>query len=105
MEPGSSASVAFGIDRDIRVMPIACPPRHDRHTNAVVVSAEIDRNKMPPPLHGVRVLDFTQNLPGPYATLLLASMGAEVIKVEPPRGDSGRMIGRLFDMVNAGSNR
>src|SRR5690606_39053533 len=52
--------------------------------------------------HGVRVLDFTQNLPGPYATLLLASMGAEVIKVEPPRGDTGRMIGRLFDIVNAG---
>jgi len=47
-------------------------------------------------------LDFTQNLPGPYATLLLASLGAEVIKVEPPRGDSGRMLGRLFDIVNAG---
>jgi len=55
-----------------------------------------------PPLHGVRVLDFTQNLPGPYATLLLAAMGAEVIKVEPPRGDTGRRLGRLFDMVNAG---
>ncbi|MEX1361848.1 MAG: CoA transferase [Nannocystaceae bacterium] len=54
------------------------------------------------PLRGVRVLDFTQNLPGPYATLLLASLGAEVIKVEPPRGDTGRMLGRLFDMVNAG---
>ncbi len=48
------------------------------------------------------MLDFTQNLPGPYATLLLASMGAEVIKVEPPRGDSGRLLGRMFDIVNAG---
>lgn len=55
-----------------------------------------------PPLRGIRVLDFTQNLPGPYATLLLAAMGAEVIKVEPPRGDTGRMLGRLFDIVNAG---
>lgn len=54
------------------------------------------------PLRGVRVLDFTQNLPGPYATLLLAGMGAEVIKVEPPRGDTGRLLGRLFDIVNAG---
>lgn len=55
-----------------------------------------------PPLRGVRVLDFTQNLPGPYATLLMAGMGAEVIKVEPPRGDTGRLLGRLFDIVNAG---
>lgn len=48
------------------------------------------------------MLDFTQNLPGPYATLLLAAMGAEVVKVEPPRGDTGRLLGRLFDIVNAG---
>ncbi len=61
-----------------------------------------DQEPLAPPLRGVRVLDFTQNLPGPYATLLLASMGAEVIKVEPPRGDTGRLLGRLFDMVNAG---
>lgn len=54
------------------------------------------------PLSGVRVLDFTMNLPGPYATMVLASMGAEVIKVEPPRGDTARNIGRLFDIVNAG---
>jgi crotonobetainyl-CoA:carnitine CoA-transferase CaiB-like acyl-CoA transferase len=54
------------------------------------------------PLEGVRVLDFTQNLPGPYATLVLASLGAEVIKVEPPRGDAARMFGRLFEIVNAG---
>lgn len=54
------------------------------------------------PLAGVRVLDFTQNLPGPYATLVLASLGAEVIKIEPPAGDVARSVSTLFDIVNAG---
>jgi alpha-methylacyl-CoA racemase len=41
------------------------------------------------PLLGVHVLDLTRLLPGAYATLLLADLGADVVKVEDPRGGDG----------------
>lgn len=54
------------------------------------------------PLAGVRVVDFSQNLPGPYASLVLASWGANVVKVESPRGDPARATEPFFSMVNRG---
>ena len=39
------------------------------------------------PLAGIVVLDFGQVYQGPYATLLMAKAGADVIKIEPPQGE------------------
>lgn len=48
---------------------------------------------MPGPLQGVRIVDMTSVLMGPFAAQLLGDMGADIIKVEAPQGDITRMIG------------
>ncbi len=49
------------------------------------------------PLHGLRVIDLTKVLSGPYATLLLCDLGAEIIKVEDPNGDDSRGFGPFIN--------
>ena len=50
------------------------------------------------PLEGIRVLDWTAFQQGPTAGALLADMGAEVIKIEEPRGDPGRGLAAIYGM-------
>ena len=47
----------------------------------------------PGSLHGLKVLDLTQMLAGPFCTMLLADQGADVVKVEPVSGDAIRIMG------------
>jgi len=64
------------------------------------------------PLDDVRVLDLTRLLPGAYATLLLVDLGADVVKIEDPRGGDGmRTLGPLasgrhgfFERLNRGKH-
>ena len=51
------------------------------------------------PLDGFVILDLTQFYQGPYATMMLAKAGADVIKIEPPKGES------LRGMAPAGKDR
>lgn len=60
-----------------------------------MTGAERDVFERPQLLAGVRVIDLSQFVPGPFATLMLSDLGAEVVKVEPPQGDPQRQDGPL----------
>ncbi|MFN8624516.1 MAG: CoA transferase [Candidatus Binatia bacterium] len=68
----------------------------------------------PGPLGGIRILDLTQALSGPFCTMMLADLGADVVKIEPPGGertrgappftaeDTERAYGGYFASINRG---
>ncbi|MGP0049978.1 MAG: CaiB/BaiF CoA transferase family protein [Solirubrobacteraceae bacterium] len=52
------------------------------------------------PLVGLRMIDFSSNIAGPYASMILAQLGADVIKVEPPAGDDARYYASDIEGTN-----
>ena len=64
-------------------------------------TAEVAGGRDWQPLRGLRVVDFSLLLPGPYATLALADLGADVVRVESPQGDMVRRLPMaMFRMSN-----
>lgn len=59
------------------------------HTHAHETAARMV-NSATGPLAGVRIIDMTRALAGPFGTMLLADLGADIIKIEPPEGDISR---------------
>ena len=57
----------------------------------------MENNNKEGALFGIKVIDLTRVLSGPFCTMLLADMGAEVIKVEPPKGDNVRNQGDMVE--------
>jgi crotonobetainyl-CoA:carnitine CoA-transferase CaiB-like acyl-CoA transferase len=53
------------------------------------------------PFAGLKVVDLSQGIAGPYAAMLLAQYGADVIKVEPPEGDWARALGKRYGDLTA----
>lgn len=53
------------------------------------------------PLTGYRIIDFTANMSGPMGTMILGDQGADVVKVEPPRGDTLRRLGTSRSGISA----
>ncbi len=53
------------------------------------------------PLEGIKVADFSALIPGPFSSAILSDLGADVIKIEPPRGDSARtLLPAVFHAAN-----
>ena len=95
-------SATPGEMRGTRAAQVNQPPEWSTAAAAQAASASsMDSRQLP--LSGVRVLEITNLIAGPIAGRLLADLGADIMKLEPPTGDISRPIGRTyFFSVNYG---
>ena len=92
-------SKEYDIERLYRDAPLTCIGEGTNEMQRIIIARQwIKRNAVAmsaKPLEGVRVLTLEQFGAGPYGTMFLAELGAEVIKVEAPDGDPSRHVGPL----------
>lgn len=87
-QPGTAWTLASPVTADERP---AVPPE-----TTAAAGSWTARATTRSPLSGLRVLDLGAYLAGPFACMVLADLGADVIKVEPPKGDAMRRLERIF---------
>ena len=70
--------------------------------NDLLRTVNRERDVLMRPLDGIKVIDLSRILAGPYCTMVLADLGAEVVKIEEPTsGDEARGVGPFVDGVSA----